>query len=155
MGTPDTKAILLVEASFADTYLVNQAVEECSPHLLLWTLPDGAEALSFLRKAPPFTHVPTPALIVLDLPVPALSGTEMLGAIRQLPAHYATPIVVLSGTPEEQEEQHCLQLGASAYVQKSANLYLFFDSIKALVRHWLRPEREPVRRIARMPFAST
>ena len=132
----DTKAILLVEDSTADTYLFRQAAEECGRDIQLWALPDGPEALSFLRKERPFTHVPTPALIILDLRLPKMDGTELLAQIRQLPAYQATPIVILSSAPKEREEGHCLGLGADAYVQKSTNFYVLFDSVKALVAHW-------------------
>jgi hypothetical protein len=40
--------------------------------------------------------------------------------------------------PKEAEEARCLQLGATAYVQKSANFYTYVDAIKDIVCHWLR-----------------
>src|SRR5262245_43287396 len=136
-----TKDILLVEDNRADAYLIRQAVEECGRDIHLWTLPDGPEALMFLRKAPPFTHVPTPALIILDLRLVTMDGTEVLPQIRQLPAYHATPIVILSSAPKEREEQHCLHLGANAYVQKSHDFYTYFVDTKVLVQHWLRSPR--------------
>jgi chemotaxis family two-component system response regulator Rcp1 len=132
-----TQAILVVEDNPADAYLIRQAVEECGNNLYLWTLPDGPEALTFLRKDYPLTHVPTPALIILDLRLAKMDGTELLPKIRHLPAHHATPIVILSSAPKEQEEQHCLQLGATAYVQKSQNFYAYFADIKGIVQQWL------------------
>jgi two-component system response regulator len=138
MSTPDTSAILLVEDSPADIYLIQRAVEECGTDLRLWVMPDGPEALMFLRKDFPLTHVPTPALIILDLRLPRTHGLQLLTEIRQLPGYHATPIVILSSMPKEQEEQHCLQLGATGYVQKSTNFYSYFADIKALVRDWLR-----------------
>jgi two-component system, chemotaxis family, response regulator Rcp1 len=131
------KAILLVEDSVADASLIKRAVKDCGPALQLWTMPDGLEALTFLRKDHPLLHVPTPTLILLDLRLPKMSGLQLLSEIRQLPAHQTTPIVVLSRLDKEREEPPCLQLGANAYVQKSSNFYVFFNSIKALVRHWL------------------
>lgn len=131
------KAILLVEDSAADVYLIQRAVTDCGRNLQLWTMPDGPEALTFLRKDYPLTHVPTPVLIILDLSLPKMNGAQLLSAIRQLPAYHAPPIVILSGTPKEQGETYCLQLGATAYVQKSTNFYGYFAAIKALVEHWL------------------
>src|SRR5215208_4111881 len=113
-----TQPILLVEDRTADAYLIQRAVAECGQDIQLCTTADGPEALAFLRKDPPFTSVPTPALIIVDLSLPTMSGTELLAEIRQLPVYQRTPIVVLSATPKEREEQHCRQLGASAYIQK-------------------------------------
>ena len=67
MATPDTKTILLIEDSSADTYLIQRATAECGRNIQLWTMADGPEALTFLRKDRPLAHVPTPALILLDL----------------------------------------------------------------------------------------
>jgi CheY-like chemotaxis protein len=137
------KAILLVEDSAADVYLIKRAVQECGQDIQLWTMSDGAEALQFLRKEYPLTYVPTPALIIVDLALPTMRGTEIISAIRQLSTYRTTPIVVLSATPKDREEQHCLHIGATAYVQKSlANFSSYFTSIKALVKHWLLPEGE-------------
>ena len=137
MITPATQAILLVEDSSADAYLIQRAVKDCGRNIQLCTMADGADALQFLRKEHPLTHVPTPALIILDLRLPTMSGTELLAEIRQLPAYQQTPIVILSRLDKAREEAACLQLGASAYVQKSSNFYDFFNSVKALVGNWL------------------
>jgi CheY-like chemotaxis protein len=134
------KAILLVEDSTADVYLIQRAAEECGRDIQLWTTSDGAEALKFLCKAHPLAHVPTPALIILDLRLPKMSGTQILTEIRQLPAYHATPIIIFSRVDKEKEEASCLQLGATAFVQKSSNFYVFFNSIKAIVERWLRSE---------------
>ena len=131
------KAILLVEDSMADAYLIQRAVNDCGPDFQLWTIPDGPEALAFLRKTLPVPHLPTPVLILLDLRLPTMSGIQLLSEIRQLPAYEVTPIVILSRLDKEREESTCLQFGASAYVQKATNFYIFFNSIKALVGHWL------------------
>jgi len=136
MITPDTQAILLVEDSSADVYLIQRAAAECGRNLHLWTMQDGAEALMFLRKDPPLTHVPTPALILLDLRLPTMSGTELLSEIRQLPAYQETPIVILSRLDKAREEAACLHLGATEYVQKSSNFFVFFNSVKTLFAHW-------------------
>ena len=131
------KAILLVEDSAADAYLIQRAVKDCGQDIQLWTMADGAEALQLLRKAT-LCHVPTPALILIDLLLPKMSGTQLLTEIRQLPAYQATPIIILSRLDKEREAALCFRLGATAYVEKSSNFHTFFDSIKALVKHWLQ-----------------
>jgi chemotaxis family two-component system response regulator Rcp1 len=131
------KTILLVEDSAADAYLIQRAVKDCGRDLQLWTMPDGVEALAFLRKTLPVPHLPTPTLIILDLRLPKMSGIQLLSEIRQLPAYQETPIVILSRLDKAREESTCLQLGANAYVEKSSNFHAFFNSIKALVEHWL------------------
>jgi|RhiMetdeSRZDD1v2_1073273.scaffolds.fasta_scaffold981889_2 chemotaxis family two-component system response regulator Rcp1 len=137
MGELTTRQILLVEDNPADVYLIRRVVADCGRDIQLSVEPDGGDALAFLRKDAPFTHVPSPTLILLDLRLPKVQGDQILPDIRQLPAYQATPIVVLSAVPKEEEAQRCLQLGATAYVHKSANFYAYVDAIKAIVWHWL------------------
>ena len=99
------KAILLVEDSAADVYLIQRAAEECDRNIQLWTMGDGPEALAFLRKEHPLTHVPTPALIIVDLRLPKMSGTQILTEIRQLPAYHATPIIIFSSGQRERRKR--------------------------------------------------
>jgi two-component system, chemotaxis family, response regulator Rcp1 len=132
--------VLLVEDNPADVYLIQRAVADCGPDIHVSVVPDGGEALAFLRQEAPFTHVPTPTLILLDLRLPKVQGDQILPDMRRLPAYQTTPIVVLSVAPQEEEEARCLQLGATAYVQKSANFYTYVGAIKAIVRHWLTAE---------------
>ncbi|HKA53992.1 MAG TPA: response regulator [Candidatus Binatia bacterium] len=134
------KEVLLVEDNPADVYLIRRVVEDCGRDIHLFVEPDGGEALAFLRKDAPFTHVPSPTLILLDLTLPKVRGDQILPEIRQLPAYQTTPIVVLSAAPKEEIEQRCLQCGATAYVQKSANFYAYVDAIKAIVNAWLKSE---------------
>jgi chemotaxis family two-component system response regulator Rcp1 len=139
MVTLTTKSVLIIEDNSADAYLIQRAVEDCGIDLQFWVVPDGPEALTFLRKEPPLTHVPTADLIILDLQLPKMFGTEILSAIRKIPAYRAIPVVIFSSAPKEREEAACLELGANEYIQKSVNYYDYFDSIKRIVQHWLRP----------------
>jgi two-component system, chemotaxis family, response regulator Rcp1 len=137
MGAPTTREILLVEDNPADVYLIQKAVANCGTDIHLSIVPDGGEALAFLRQEAPFLHVPAPTLILVDLRLPKVQGDQILPDIRRLPAYRATPIVVLSAAPKEDEEARCRHLGATAYVQKSANFYAYVDAIKDIVGHWL------------------
>ena len=132
-----TKAILVVEDNPADIYLIKQAVAECSPHIHLSVIPNGRDALAFLRQEGAFRLEPAPALILLDLNLPKLDGHDVLTGLRHLPAYQATPVVIFSAARKEQEEQPCLQLGANAYVQKPAEIEKFFAAIAEIVGEWL------------------
>jgi len=131
------KEVLLVEDNPADVYLIQRAVQDCGRDIHLSVVPDSGEALAFLRKEAPFTYVPSPTLILLDLRLPKVQGDQILPDIRRLPAYQATPIVVFSMAPKEDAEQRCLHLGATAYVQKSANFYAYVGAITAIVCQWL------------------
>ncbi|HEV8715813.1 MAG TPA: response regulator [Candidatus Binatia bacterium] len=140
MGEPTTRTTLLVEDNPADIYLIQKALAECGLNLPLSVVTNGRDALAFLHKDGPYARAPSPALILLDLNLPKLPGTEVLAELRRLPGYQTTPVVVFSAAAQEVEEPRCLQLGATAYVQKPMNFYAYVDAIKAIVRKWLRPD---------------
>jgi CheY-like chemotaxis protein len=140
MSEAGRKEVFLVEDSAADVYLIRETVAGCSKDIRVWLVDDGVAALAFLRKDPPFEHVPSPALILLDLNLPKLGGIEVLRALRLMPAYKDTPVVIFSTAERDFAEERCLQAGATAYVQKPSNLEDFFAAIRALVCKWLIPD---------------
>jgi two-component system phosphate regulon response regulator PhoB len=71
----------------------------------------GREALETLRRSPP-------DLMVLDLMLPDLSGTEICRRVRQDPELAALPIVMLTAKADEVDRVVGLELGADDYVTK-------------------------------------
>ena len=124
-------------ASPRSVFFLDFALTDCCPQGRIWVVSKGSDALAFLRHEPPFTHVPTPDLIVLDLNLPRPHGRTILAELRRLAAYQATPVVVVSGRDKAVEELRCLELGASAYVQKSSDFATYFDGIRSVMRDQL------------------
>ncbi len=72
------------------------------------TTGSGAEALSLADRA-------RPDLVLLDLRLPDVPGEEVA---RELRAHSAVPIVMLTAKSEEEDRIRGLELGADDYVTK-------------------------------------
>lgn len=73
-----------------------------------------------------------PDLILLDLGLPDLEGSEV---IRQLREWTATPIIVLSARDQEQGKVAALDLGADDYVTKPFGVNELFARMRAALRH--------------------
>ena len=101
---------------------------------------NGLDALTFLRKEGPYIHAPSPALIILDINLPRMHGTEALAELRALPTYQTTPTVIFTSARKDLEEPRCLQLGANAYVQKPLDYGGFLTAIHAIIAQWLPPE---------------
>jgi CheY-like chemotaxis protein len=131
------KEVLLVEDNPADVYLIQKAVADCSDDIRVWFVPNGQDALTFIRKEGPYVQAPSPTLNLLDLNLPKLRGEDFLVEVRRLPAYQATPIVVFSAADKALAAPLVLGVGANAYVQKPTDLYDFFAAIHAIVSRWL------------------
>jgi CheY-like chemotaxis protein len=59
-----------------------------------------------------------PSLIVLDLNMPRLSGTETLRMLKNHTVYRHIPVKIFSTSMNDIEKAHCLQLGAEAYIIK-------------------------------------
>ncbi len=76
-----------------------------------------------------------PDLVILDLGLPDLDGTEFLKAIRK---DFLTPVIVLSARSDESDKVEALDMGANDYVTKpfgSAELLARVRSILRTNRH--------------------
>jgi two-component system phosphate regulon response regulator PhoB len=88
---------------------------------------DGQEGL---RKAQ--THLPD--LILLDIMLPGMNGTEICRAIRAGERTRDIPIIILSAKSEETDQIVGFSLGADDYVTKPFSAKILMQKIKALKR---------------------
>lgn len=72
---------------------------------------DGNEGLNAARQT-------LPDLILLDMMLPGVSGTEVLSALKREPATKDIPVFVLTGLSQRNEDK-LLKAGATKYFEKS------------------------------------
>ena len=101
-------ALLVVEDSEAAYHQVREAAGQLGLSAE-WAL-NGAEALRLCR-------LHRYRAIVLDLYLPLLDGMSFLRILRA-EGDAKTPVVVISGSAQEEEIQRAMGLGAKAFVQK-------------------------------------
>ncbi|MCQ8781298.1 response regulator [Mangrovibrevibacter kandeliae] len=94
---------------------------------------DGTSALAFLYESPQGPAMNGPALVLLDLNLPDMSGTEILMRMKAEDSPLRrTPIVVLTTTDDKVEIQRCYDLGANVYITKPVNYESFATAIRQL-----------------------
>jgi CheY-like chemotaxis protein len=71
---------------------------------------DGQEALDFIDRWD--TGMPLPAVILLDLKLPKVSGPEVLRRIKEHPRFRMIPVVILTSSAEDVDIQNTYHLGA-------------------------------------------
>jgi DNA-binding response OmpR family regulator len=86
---------------------------------------DAEQALAHLGQQ-------LPALILLDLMLPQMSGFELLKTLRSRDVH--TPVIVLTARAEETDRIVGLDLGADDYVVKPFHLRELFARVRAQLR---------------------
>lgn len=71
-------------------------------------------------------------LILLDLNLPDMSGTDILEKVKSNPHTRRLPIVILTTTDDEREIQRCYDLGANVYITKPVDYDGFANAIRQL-----------------------
>ncbi|MCA2999431.1 MAG: response regulator [Rhodocyclaceae bacterium] len=100
---------------------------------------DGEDALN--KLLPPTTTgrlIATPAVILMDVQMPRLSGIETARLVRAQPHTQKTPIVMLSNSDDPRDIEAAYLAGANGYLRKpssASDATKLFDSI---VSFWLR-----------------
>ncbi len=75
-----------------------------------------------------------PALIVLDLMLPGMSGIELCRRLRREPATEKTPIIILTAKASEADKISGLELGADDYMTKPFSVKELLARIRAVLR---------------------
>jgi DNA-binding response OmpR family regulator len=75
-----------------------------------------------------------PCLIMLDLMLPGMSGTELCRRLRREPATRRTPIIMLTARGAESERVEGLELGADDYVTKPFSVRELTARVRAVLR---------------------
>ena len=124
--------VLLVEDDPGDVLMTREAFEQHKLRNTLHVVPDGVEALSFLRQEGEYADVPRPDLVLLDLNLPRKDGREVLAEIKADPQLRRTPVVVLTTSEAEEDVLRSYDLHANAYVAKPVDFDQFIDVVRRI-----------------------
>ncbi len=138
--------ILLVEDNIHDEELSLRALAKSAiPHTVL-VVRDGLEAAEMLGKMgeSDAAEGTLPAVVLLDLKLPKMSGHEVLKRIRENPVTALLPVVILTTSREERDITLSYELGANSYIRKPVSFNEFCEIASELVDYWLTKNRPPV-----------
>jgi CheY-like chemotaxis protein len=129
--------ILLVEDNPGDVRLTREAFRDGKMENPLDVVPDGVEALAYLRQEGAYRDKATPDLILLDLNLPRMDGREVLAAVKADPRLKSIPVVVLTTSQAEQDVVRSYLLQASCFITKPVDFDQFTEVVKGIDSFWL------------------
>jgi two-component system response regulator len=127
----------LIEDSPGDARLIREVWRDGTVSKTLHVVPDGVEAMAFLRREGPYADAPRPDLILLDLNLPKKDGREVLAEIKANEALRRIPVVVLTTSQMEQDVCKAYGLNANCYIAKPVDLEQFMWVVKSIEHFWL------------------
>ena len=129
--------VLMVEDNAGDAELAREAFESALPAVSIDTVTDGAQAVAYLKRRPPFETADSPDVVLLDLNLPKMDGREVLAEVKQDERLRRIPIVVLTSSDSEKDVRKSYELGANCYVTKPLGLAESLEALNMIARFWL------------------
>ncbi len=132
------KPILLVEDNPNDLDLAIRALAKTNLANEVVTVRDGEEALDYLHARGRFANRAqgNPAVVLLDLKLPKISGLEVLEQIRHDAELRSVPVVMLTSSNEESDLAQSYAQGVNAYVVKPVSFKDFMLAVQDLGLFW-------------------
>jgi len=133
--------LLLVEDNRQDEMMIIRAFKKVALANDIVVCRDGQQALDYLFQ--PDDGTPLPAVVVLDIGLPRLSGLDVLAKIRETPATALLPVVLLTSSDEEQDKLQGYRSGANSFVRKPVAFGDFAETVASLGLYWTAINKTP------------
>jgi two-component system response regulator len=138
------KQILLVEddpdlLELTRAALLSGAADSDIDSDIVWAR-DGQQALDYLWARGPHEGRDVneqPALVIMDMHLPRLSGLQVLQQLREHPLTAVVPVVMLTSSREPDDVRACYRSGANGYVAKPVAFAQYRQKVACLRDFWL------------------
>lgn len=140
------QAILVVEKDFKDYFTTERALRKTNLNNPIYRCVNGQDVLDYLNKEGKFSDLDPDqqtALILLDLNLPDMHGTEVLAKIKEDERFNHIPVFALILDSQTDEVDHYIELGADACLEKPIFLGHIMDQIVEFREYSISIEIEP------------
>ncbi len=133
MSSHQTVNIVMIEDDEGHARLIEKNIRRAGVNNPIRHFLEGTAALQHLFEAPDGPARNGPALVLLDLNLPDMSGIDILTKMKAPESPLKrTPVVVLTTTDDKVEIERCYDLGANVYITKPVNYETFAQAIRQL-----------------------
>lgn len=139
-GNGGKETILYVEDEESDAMFMEQAFKKKGGPGKLRVVGDGRAAIQYLSGAGDYgdrVKYPVPALVLLDIGLPQVTGFGVLEWIRNNPDYRQLPVVMFSSSTRDDDRTKAKELGADEFVAKPSSGLAFGDVVEGLQGRWL------------------
>ena len=119
--------ILVIEDNGSDVFLLERALIKQDLRFELVHLPNGGEALAFIRREGIWAEAAVPDLILMDLNLARYTGEDMLHEIRAAKHLAGVPVCAWSSSQSRRDEALLKDLGVCQFINKPTGLDQFME----------------------------
>lgn len=130
---PRSLSLLVVEDNEDDALLFESALHEVAPDVACKVIPDGEEALAYLRH---LRAAERPDLVILDLNLPRKDGFAVLAELKVDRELQPIPVVVFTTSNRSIDVLRAYAAGACSYLVKPARFEELRTLTERLTSYW-------------------
>ena len=127
--------IIMIEDDHGHAKLIEKNIRRANISNDIAHFDDGGSALDYLFSAETLAN--GPLLILLDLNLPDMSGTDILEKVKGDDRLKRAPVVVLTTSAEPFDVEASYALGVNSYIQKPVDFEQFVWAVKQVGLYWL------------------
>ena len=133
------RTLLLVEDNPQDEALTLRALRKANVHMPIDVVRDGQQAIDYLFRTGEYSDrsESLPAVVLLDINLPKLSGLDVLTRLRAHPQTRVLPVVMFTSSDEDGDRIRSYSTGANSFVCKPLEFAEFMNSVGKLGTYWL------------------
>ena len=128
--------VLLAEDNENDIELTRLSFRRSKLACELHVVEDGVACMEFLRRQGEHADKPFPDLLLLDLNMPRMSGSEVMAEIASDPALSHLPVVILTTSSDDAEVLKLYRLRCSSYIVKPLDFLQFQQCVSTVTDYW-------------------
>lgn len=125
----ETVKILLADDDPEDRMIMEDTFREIQLSEIIHFVENGENILFYLDDIESDNNLP--ALIVLDLNMPRMNGTQTLKMLKANDRYRHIPVIIFSTSINTIEMNECIKTGASSYVVKPVTYKECLDTAKS------------------------
>jgi hypothetical protein len=140
------RTILLVEDDPQDELLILRALKKVNLVSQVDVAHDGQQALDYLFGEGEFAAraaAELPAVVLLDISLPKLSGLQVLEHLRANDRTALLPVAILTSSDEEKDRLCSYRKGANSFVRKPLDFAQFAETVSRLGVYWVATNEPP------------
>jgi two-component system response regulator len=132
--------ILIIDDDEDYACLLETALQQAGIVNQVKVLENGEAALTYLQSPERADRAEIPALILLDLRMPRVSGLDVLRWIHTQPWLSGVPVILSSGAECAEEYFHARRLGAASVHVKPCSYTELLDEVRSIRDSYLEPQ---------------
>ena len=132
------QTVLIMDDDQAEVMITKRVLSKIAPEIGIDAASSGEEGLAFLQS-----ESPLPALVLLDMKMPGLSGIDVLRRIRADERLKDLPVIMVTNSTLESERRKAIEAGADDYLHKAFDVGLFSRDIGSFLKRYLKNSTTP------------